>query len=235
MKKLMMLLSFCFVANNSFGFKIPFINYGEANKTKVGNTYISAEDESLIFSWGKGNGYTSNVRFSMFLNTGVRYNYVATKKVIIYSGLTLRNVGIADRIPVSSGGTSVIRARNYYLGVPVAAHIGNWEKGTFFDVGGGIDFTLHHKEKSWVEGSKGSTKQKYNQAWFDNKYSPFVNPYLFVATKVNGIGLKFQYYTGEFTKGSNINLMYFGILLPSGSGDRKNNKTKSVKKSLNDI
>jgi hypothetical protein len=141
---------------------------------------------------------------------------------------------MADKI-VGTTSTVVFRARNYYMGIPLGLRIGDFRKKTELSLGGGVDFTLHHKEKIWIDGSKRSTKDKFNSAWFDNKYSPFVNPYLFVSGKVRGVGLKFQYYTGEFLKGSTNNLMYVGVIM-SGSGKvSANRKTKKVQKSINNI
>jgi hypothetical protein len=236
MKKLFFTITLFAMASTSFGFKIPFINYDAVNKYKVGATYLSADDEGMIFSWASGGGYTSNVRFSAFLNTGVKYNYNVAKGVALFSGLTLRNVGTADRNSLTgSNKTIVTRARNYYIGIPLGVRIGDFRKKTEIDFGGGVDFTLHHKQKQWDEGSRGSTKVKFNCEWFDNKYSQLVNPYIFVAAKVRGTGLKFQYYTGEFLKGSNTNLMYVSVLMGGSGKMSANRKTKKVKKSIDNI
>jgi hypothetical protein len=235
MKKLMITIALFAITSSSFGFKIPFLNFNAAGKYTAGGTYTTSDDDGFIFSWVMYPNDFSNVRFSAFLNTGVRYNYNVTKKVALFSGLTLRNVGLADR---TTGLTNNIvrRARNYYIGVPLGLRIGDFRKKTEIDFGGGVDFTLHHKEKIWIEGDKGKTKDKLNCEWFDNKYSPFVNPYIFVSAKVKGTGLKFQYYTGEFLKGGTNNLMYIGLITSGPSGKMgKNRKTKKVKKSLDNI
>jgi hypothetical protein len=231
MKKIILLFTCILVHQLVHAYDFPFLKF--ANTDRVGKTYLTNDDDGIIFSWTQGGGYTSNIRFSMILNTGVKYNYNLTSKLGIYTGLTMKNVGKADRI-----NGVVSRARNYYVGVPFGMRIGNLRKKTEVNVGGGIDFTLHHKEKIWVDGDKRDTKQKLNCAWFDNKYSPFVNPYIFGSFKVNGLGLKYQYYLQPFFKNGNENLMFVSLLLDTGKGGRMgkaNRKTKKIKKSINSI
>jgi hypothetical protein len=231
MKKAFFLLALLGIQFMVQAYNFPFLKF--ANTNRPGKTYLTSDDDGIIFSWTQGAGYTSNIRFSMIVNTGFKYNYNFTKNVAIYSGFSLKNVGMADRF-----GDSVIRKRNYYAGIPIGLRLGNLKSRSEINIGGGVDFTIHHKEKFWTEGSKKSTKQKENFAWFDNKYSPFVNPYVFGAFKLGGYGLKYQYYLQPFLKGGNTNLMYISLLMDASnksSFGRPNKKTKKIKKSINSI
>jgi hypothetical protein len=234
MKKILLIAILCNVASNCFALQLPFgLLNSSLVKNKAGQSYITADDDGLIFSRLVSSNFTSNTRFSSFFNSGFHYNYNVTKGVALFTGLTIKNVGYSSRSK-----TNVYRARNYFVGIPVGLRLGNFKQMSEISVGGGVDFTLHHKEKYWTIGDKRASKKKINCEWFDNTHSNFINPFLFASAKYKGVGAKVQYYTTTFYKNGVGNLMYISLILPSGNsgkGFKANSKTKKIKKSINSI
>jgi hypothetical protein len=262
MKKTFLFACLFALASNSFGFDFTSILFKKSASTnQVGKFYRTGDDDAFIFSWtGAGKGPmgktfdASNVRFSMFFNTGTHFNYNVAKNISVFTGIGLRNVGSANRAKNAANGiTTVSRNRSYYIGVPIGIRFGDFEKNTNVSLGGGLDITLNYKEKSWQEGSKRSTKGEApyvkQNFWFESKRTPLLNPYIFVAAKKRGVGLKFQYYLNGFTQqittdasgkiistiNNNDNLMYISLLFDGGKGLKAKTKTKKIKKSINSI
>jgi hypothetical protein len=237
MRKIVLSVCLAAMATNLFAYNwSSVLKMGKDKNTKAGVAYLTAEEDGMLFSWASGSGYTSNLRFSMFINTGFRYNYNLTKNVALYTGVGIKNVGTSDRyIPFVGTNKIVSRARSYFVGAPIGVRIGNFKKNTEVILGGGVDITANYQVKSWTEGSKHSTKVKDNW-WFDDTYTNLVNPYIFAGFKVKGVGLKYQFYTTNNLKNGNTNLQFISLILNNNQSTMKKNvKTKKIKKSINSI
>ena len=131
-------------------------------------------------------------RFTMFLHIGGLAHYDFTNNVGMFLGLGLKNLGFIEKYNDSD--LTTIR-RTYNIGIPLALKFGNLRgNGTYFMVGGGVDFPIHFKEKTFT---KRSSKTKEGE-WFSNRTEQ-VMPYVFVGARFKpGVTIKAQYYTGNF-------------------------------------
>jgi hypothetical protein len=210
---LTLISAFIFQSSNAIGLNTLTAYLLQKGGTKTDKKFVTeAEEDGLIFSLLRGtNGApNSNIRFSSFLNSGVRFHYKVNNSVSVFSGVNLKNVGYASRLPLLVS-TQVARNRNYYAGIPLGLTFGKLEEKTTFSLGGGLDVTVHHKEKYWEEGNKGKSKQKVNCNWFSDKNTNLLNGYVFASGKVKGIGLKLQYYFTEYAAYGG-NLMYASLI-----------------------
>ncbi|MCF8255295.1 MAG: hypothetical protein K9J84_12030, partial [Bacteroidia bacterium] len=101
----------------------------------------STSSGEIIFSFAdyKINNEQVNtpVRFTCFFHLGGYEHFDFNDKVGIYTGLAIRNVGFTSK---NNSGDTLIKRRNYYLGVPLAIKIGNLkeDKYLFFGVEGDL-------------------------------------------------------------------------------------------------
>lgn len=133
-------------------------------------------------------------RFTMFLHIGALAHYDFSDHIGMYFGLGLKNIGFIEKYEIDNSDWTTIR-RTYNLGIPLALKIGNLKgNGTYFMLGGGVDFPIHFKEKTFT---KRSSKTKEGE-WFSNRTEQ-VMPYVFVGARFKpGVTLKAQYYIGNF-------------------------------------
>ncbi len=215
------------------------IRYAKQIHTK-GTTYWSQANDQATFSFLRGANYTSNVRFSYFLNMGFNYNYDISKKVSVFAGLSLKNLGFADRSK-----DSVYRARNYYFGVPIGIRVGKLASRSFVSLGGGIDIPIHYKTKVWEEDNKRKTKTK-EMEWFENEKNNTILPYVFASAQYKGVGLKYSLYLSDMYKAGqghyvdgavrNGALQAISIILDINTNTgSKMIKPKKVRKTINNI
>lgn len=179
-------------------FTIFLANLAHAQSTdsvasiKVKNKiYPSGSMEGALFSIGIDQGKTSTVRFSYFLNTGINFNYDLGNSISAYVGLSLKNLGYIWK---DGGGT--LKRRVYALGIPVGLKFGhNGRKSKSFIVGGGVDFPINYKEKTFTDGRR--NKSKFNE-WFSSRTAS-VMPYICAGVMFkSNMTLRFQYYPGNF-------------------------------------
>jgi hypothetical protein len=156
------------------------------------NNYSTSSGE-LIFSFAdyKINGEQINtpVRFTCFFHMGIFEHFDFSDKVGIYTGGAIRNVGFT-----STNGDTMIKRRNYYIGIPLAIKIGNLKNDNY--VYGGVEgeFALNYKEKLFVSEEK---INKFN-VWFSDRTNAFM-PSAFVGLNFkSGVNLKFKYYLKDF-------------------------------------
>jgi hypothetical protein len=130
------------------------------------------------------------LRFSYFFNYGFTFNYNASRRIGIYSGIDVKNLGFIENV----NGVTVKR-RTYNVGIPLGLKIGNMtRKGFFIFLGGGVDIPVNYKEKAFVLRNQ---KTKFNE-WFSER-TPQVMPYVFAGVKIRkGISFKAQYYLNNF-------------------------------------
>lgn len=130
------------------------------------------------------------LRFSYFFNYGFTFNYNASRRVGLYTGIDVKNLGFIENV----NGTTIKR-RTYNVGIPLGLKIGNMtRKGFFVFLGGGVDIPVNYKEKAFVLRNQ---KTKFNE-WFSER-TPQVMPYVFAGVKIRkGITFKAQYYLNNF-------------------------------------
>jgi hypothetical protein len=155
----------------------------------------STSSGELIFSFAdyKINNEQVNtpVRFTCFFHLGGYEHFDFSDKVGMYTGLAIRNVGFTSK---NNAGDTLMKRRNYYLGVPLAIKIGNLKEDNYFFAGVEGDFAFHYKEKLFV------AEEKINKftVWFSDRTNTFM-PSAFVGVNFkSGLNLKFKYYLRDF-------------------------------------
>jgi len=157
-------------------------------------TYWSTGFE-MMFSFADiqqdGISKSSIIRWAPVINVQTFFNYDATKRFGLFSGIGVRNVGfIYDQ-------SDAIRKkyRTYNIGVPVGLKVGNFEK-TFVYAGYEIEFPFNYKEKTF----ENDLKSKYTE-WFTDRIPTVYHTVLIGIQLPRGVNIKFKYYlTGFFNQ-----------------------------------
>ncbi|MDZ4668570.1 MAG: hypothetical protein SGJ00_11910 [bacterium] len=154
--------------------------------------YATSSGE-LIFSFAdykmKGEQVNTPVRFTCFFHYSGNKHVDFSDKFGLYTGAAIRNVGFT-----STNGDTMIKRRNYYIGIPLAIKIGNLKKDKYLFAGVEGDFAINYKEKLFINEIK---KDKFN-IWFCNRTNAFL-PSAFVGVNFkSGLNLKFKYYLKDF-------------------------------------
>jgi hypothetical protein len=162
------------------------------NATTKKNKAYTASVSELIFSWGSVEAKPLNpqavLRFSTFLHLGQQIHVDFSDHVGFYSGLSLRNVGMINKL----NDTVRIKQRVYTLGIPVALKFGNMN-GTNMAVGAEAEFAINYKQKVFVNDEKSKSN-----VWFSDRTNIFL-PSAFAEIKFKqGTYLKFKYYLTDF-------------------------------------
>lgn len=155
------------------------------------------------------------LRFTMFLNIGVTFNYNFNRHIGMFTGIDLKNIGFIEE----AENDQMIKRRSYNAGIPLGIRIGDMGKNNAaFIVGGGIDYTINYKEKRFISRNE---KVVFTE-WFSGR-TPTLMPYVFagIANKTNGASIKVTYYPndflnprpGEARKNVRILAVSFGIML----------------------
>lgn len=179
---------------------------------KMGNPskkfYLSTGAEGYILSTTlqqkQGEGINlSTPRFTGFVNIGLNVNYDFTKRLGLYAGLSLKNIGFIEKF---NNPDSTVKRRVYTFGIPVALKLGDVKYGSYLLIGGGVDFPFNYREKGFI---KRSDKAKFNE-WFSDR-TPKVMPYVFVGVHLRPLlAIKLQYYP--------LNFMNSGYAYVDGTG-----------------
>lgn len=153
----------------------------------------STSSGELIFSFAdytiNGQAINNPVRFTCFFHLGINQHFDFTDRIGMYTGGAIRNVGFT-----STSGDSMVKRRNYYIGIPLAIKLGNLNKDTYIYGGVEGEFAIHYKEKTFVNEDKVSKVP----VWFSEKTNPFL-PSAFVGLNFKGgLNLKFKYYLKDF-------------------------------------
>lgn len=157
-------------------------------------TYTTTGGDGGILSFSQikrnGNSLNSAGRFTLFFNIGTNLHHDFSKHAGIFTGLTLKNIGIIH----DDVADQRFKRRVYAAGVPIGLKFGNMEKENFGFIGFQADLALNYKEKLFINGDK---KDKFNE-WFSNRTNIFM-PAVFAGfhTK-NDFSLKLQYYFSDF-------------------------------------
>ena len=189
------------------------------NAQSTGSTnkpYLASTGETM-FSWGNvdaGDVDVENVvRFSPVFNFGQQVHIDFSNSFGLYSGLSVRNVGLITHLEMS-GYDVKIKERSYSLGLPLALKIGNFEKNTNLAIGGEIEMMFAWKRKIFV-GDDVKTK---DYDWFSDEVNIF-NPSLFAEIKFyRGVYIRYKYYLDDF-----LNYQNGGLVVPiPGVGSPEN-------------
>jgi len=162
----------------------------------INRMYFSTGLEGNILStaWvsnGMQQASLTTPRYTAWLNIGSNLNYNFTNHVGFFVGMSIKNIGFIEKLNTP---TLTVKRRVIAAGIPIGLAIGNMEKGSYFFMGGGVDFPLHYKAKSYLNRND---KSKYSK-WFSQMVAP-VMPYIFVGARLSPIfGLKLQYYPTNF-------------------------------------
>lgn len=159
--------------------------------------YSSTNIDGLILSTsflntGNGDGtQMTTPRFTAFFHIGRNFNYDFNRKVGLYSGINIKNIGFIEKFSMND--STVIR-RSYTFGIPLGLKIGDIDFGNYALIGGGVDFPFHYKEKGFIKRSK---KTKTTE-WFSSRTN-YAMPYIFLGAHLRpGVALKLQYYPTNF-------------------------------------
>lgn len=158
--------------------------------------YISTGAEGFILSTTlqQKSGEAINLstpRFTGLVNIGLNLNYDFTKRVGVYAGLDIKNIGFIEKY---DNPDSTVKRRVYTFGIPVALKLGDVKYGSYLLIGGGVDFPFNYREKGFKERGN---KVKFNE-WFSER-TPRVMPYFFVGVHLRPLlAFKLQYYPLNF-------------------------------------
>jgi len=177
----------------------------EAQKKGI---YLSSGGE-FIFSGAdmnfNGKDVNTNIRFTLFFHTQQQINFDLTNNIGLYTGLSIRNVGLimedlyqnvgydVDNTDPDYNKTTKIKHRSYSLGFPLAIKLGSFDKNYFFYAGGEYEWMFAYKQKKFIDGEK----YKFTE-WTSPRVNPWI-PSLFAGIQFPyGFNLKFKYYLDDF-------------------------------------
>jgi hypothetical protein len=151
----------------------------------------------LIFSFAditsNGSDQSSVLRFSPVFNIQNWVNIDQSENFGLFTGLSVRNIGLIYKEPTNSN--VKIKARTYNLGIPVGVKIGNLSDKFIF-LGYELEFPIHYKEKIFINDEK----EDKATIWFSDRV-PALNHSLMAGIQLPyGATLKFKYYLTPFFK-----------------------------------
>lgn len=170
---------------------VLFSTLAFAQEKKV---YTTTSGE-LIFSFAaitsNGSDQSSVLRFSPVFNIQNWVNIDQSEHFGLFTGLSVRNVGLIYDDPTVAGVR--IKARTYNLGIPVGIKLGKLSDKSIF-LGYEFEVPLHYKEKIFINDEK----EDKATIWFTNRV-PSVNHSLMAGIQLPyGATLKFKYYLTKF-------------------------------------
>jgi len=168
--------------------------------TSGGEVILSGAD--VVFN---GTEVNNNMRFTLFFHTQQLVNLDLTNNLGLYTGLSIRNVGLIMEDLYQNVGydvgntdpnynkTTTVKHRSYSLGFPLAVKVGSLDKNFFFYAGGEYEWMFAYKQKLFLDGQK----SKFTE-WNSDRVTTW-NPSLFAGIQFPyGINLKFKYYLKDF-------------------------------------
>lgn len=173
------------------------MNAQDASSSKPKKDMYFESASETILSWGNVEAPTLDpknvIRFSPFINLGVQFHIDFNAHTGIYTGLSLRNIGIITKLNDSVK----VKQRVYTIGIPLGFKFGNMA-GTFFVIGAEAEFAVNYKQKVYVNDAKSKTN-----TWFSDRTNIFL-PSAFAEIRFKeGEYLKFGYYLSDFLQSGN--------------------------------
>jgi hypothetical protein len=170
------------VSFKNFGYKWP----------GAGKVYVTGGGDGSILSFANvsdnGKKVTSIPRFTTFFNVGTNYNYDITPHFGVFSGTSIRNIGL-----ITKTDSLKLKRRVFAFNIPVGFKIGDLKKGTFLFAGGEISIPYRYKEKRFINGDKKSKSLE----WFSDR-TPRLMPSVFAGFNIGSFGVKGQYFLNDF-------------------------------------
>jgi hypothetical protein len=148
----------------------------------------------------------TNMRFTLFFHAQEFLNVDLGRKIGLFTGAALRNVGLIqedlyqymgftgiDNTHPDWNKTTKIKRRSYSLGFPVALKLGMLDKQYFIYAGGEYEWMFHYKQKQFIDGNK----TKYSE-WGSERVNPWI-PSVFAGVQFpGGVNLKLKFYLKDF-------------------------------------
>lgn len=133
--------------------------------------------------------YTQDARYSIAFNIQSNVNYDFNHIIGMYSGVALRNVGLAFQ----GEGLNPMKHRSYSLGIPIGLKIGSLERGFFVFGGAEYEWMFAYKQKEYIGDDKFIRSE-----WFSDRVNRFI-PSIFAGISFpGGISVSFKYYLNDF-------------------------------------
>lgn len=154
----------------------------------------------MIFSFANidDNGSESGnvMRWAPVFNLQGMVNYDFSRRVGLFSGIAVRNVGyIYNNYTFYEDDVLITvkkKFRTYNLGIPIGIKIGNLGKGFLYG-GYEIELPFHYKEKTFRDENKDKLT-----VWFSNRIEQFQHGFLVGFQFPYGTSIKFKYYLSGF-------------------------------------
>lgn len=186
--------------------RVPAVQISEPEEETIADPvrkkkiYLTSAFEGSMFSTAfikNPNTHMGTLRYSLYWNLGANWNYEFSDNAGIFWGLTLKNLGFIEKTE-----NRTFKHRTYNIGIPVGLKFGNLLNDNYFMIGGGVDFPIHYKNKTWGESRDSKIK---GGEWFSDVVNPIM-PYVFVGGKFwKMMYAKLQYYpTNFFNENSGI-------------------------------
>ncbi len=105
------------------------------------------------------------VRVTAWLHFSQFHHYDFNKRLGMYTGSSVRNVGLIYEYEDADEVLHKVKQRAYMFGVPVAFKFGNMEESKFGYVGAEMEVAFHYKEKHF----ESSVKTSKESEWFSSK------------------------------------------------------------------
>ncbi|RLD57146.1 MAG: hypothetical protein DRI97_05995 [Bacteroidetes bacterium] len=177
-------------------------------KAQNKNIYMSSGGEIILSGADvnfNGVDVNTNMRFTIFLHVQQQINFNFTDNLGLYTGLSIRNVGLimedyyqnvgydVDNTDINYNKNTKIKHRSYALGFPLAIKVGSFDDNFFAYGGVEYEWMFHYKQKKFIDGDK----YKFT-AWNSDRVNTWI-PSWFVGLQFpGGFNLKFKYYMNDF-------------------------------------
>jgi hypothetical protein len=149
----------------------------------------------LIFSFADitidGNEEGSVMRFSPVINIQNWVNIDKSDNFGLFTGLSVRNVGVIFDDPTDPN--IRYKARTYNIGVPIGVKIGNLS-GRFLFVGYELEIPVNYKQKTFIN----EEKEDKDNIWFSDRVNTINHSIMAGVQLPYGATLKFKYYFTNF-------------------------------------
>ncbi len=127
-------------------------------------------------------------RFTYFFNTSVDANMKAGKHLNIFTGLSIKNLGLIIR----ENDSTRVKHRVYTFGAPLGIKILMANKKVIFKAGADLNMAFNYRWKTIV----GKTKTTHNEFFSDKTALLF--PSVFAGLSVEGFSVTASYYLNNF-------------------------------------
>ena len=179
-----------------------------SSKAQNKNIYMSSGGEIILSGADvnfNGTDVNTNMRFTIFIHIQQQINFNFTDNLGLYTGLSIRNVGLimedyyqnvgydVDNTHINYNKNTKIKHRSYTLGFPLAIKVGSFDDNFFAYGGVEYEWMFHYKQKKFIDGGK----YKFTQ-WNSDRVNTWI-PSWFVGLQFpGGFNLKFKYYMNDF-------------------------------------